>query len=505
MMQGLYTSSSGMMAHSNGLGVIGNNLANVSTVGFKQQMLLFQDLQSEDFPIGAAYEIETRQIGLGSMQGFSRTLFNEGALAAAENTTDLAIGGKGFFQVVDENNEAFYTRAGNFFIDQEGTMRNPGGQALMGFAIEDGAQSDELTEITINSNDDAIAINPPKATENATAIMNLYTINDEYNDPTNPYFSMIQSWDANLNPPISGVESNSFSFYDANGTKQTANLYFDEANVVDGKKVYEYVISMDPALDGRAEYANTASAGLLLAGTMTFSSSGELENINSFSPNGDDLRNPANWSLSSLNNGVPSLELTLAGQEPQSIQLNLGASGTSDAWVLSNGDEAGEISAADIGTNFSGLPGLTSPEYTSTKTTALSTSTSLKNLSQDGYAEGSLTNMEIDSSGTVLLNYTNGQQAELYSIPVFRFTSEDGLRREGDNLYSYSQEAGQMEYGTAGTENYGKIYSNTLEQSNVDMSREMVNMIVVQRGFQSNSKSVQAIDTMIQKAIEMKR
>ncbi|MDD4700708.1 MAG: flagellar hook-basal body complex protein, partial [Desulfovibrio sp.] len=101
--------------------------------------------------------------------------------------------------------------------------------------------------------------------------------------------------------------------------------------------------------------------------------------------------------------------------------------------------------------------------------------------------------------------YSNNQSMSLWQIPVCRFTSEDGLRREGDNLFSASPDAGQMEMGVAGTENYGTIRAYNTENSNVDMATEMTNMIINQRGFQSNSKVVTTADQMLQKAVEMKR
>ena len=163
------------------------------------------------------------------------------------------------------------------------------------------------------------------------------------------------------------------------------------------------------------------------------------------------------------------------------------------------------ISAAAIGNEFSSLPGMTSAEFSSNATTALRTSASLKNLSQDGYTRGELQNMFINENGVVQLSYTNGQSHDLYQIPLARFTSEDGLYRAGNNLYQYTDEAGNVEFGIAGTENYGDIMSQTLETSNVDIASEMANLIVLQRGFQSNSKSLQTVDTMLQRALELKR
>ena len=109
------------------------------------------------------------------------------------------------------------------------------------------------------------------------------------------------------------------------------------------------------------------------------------------------------------------------------------------------------------------------------------------------------------ADGTVVGKFSNNKSMNLWQIPVCRFTSEDGLRREGNNVFSATEDSGQMEMGVAGTENYGKINAYNIENSNVDMATEMVNMIVNQRGFQSNSKVVTTADQLLQKAMELKR
>ena len=113
--------------------------------------------------------------------------------------------------------------------------------------------------------------------------------------------------------------------------------------------------------------------------------------------------------------------------------------------------------------------------------------------------------VDVNADGTVVGKYSNSESMNLWQIPVCRFTSEDGLRREGNNLFAATKDSGTMEMGVAGTENYGKINAYNIENSNVDMSQEMVNMIVNQRGFQSNSKVVTTADQMLQKAMELKR
>ena len=160
---------------------------------------------------------------------------------------------------------------------------------------------------------------------------------------------------------------------------------------------------------------------------------------------------------------------------------------------------------ANHGGTFRAVMGTAYTKATNATTNYTTSSPVARVSTQDGYPEGSLSNISITADGTVVGKYSNNQSANLWQIPVCRFTSEDGLRREGNNLFSATDDAGAMEMGTAGTENYGKINAYNIENSNVDMASEMVNMIVTQRGFQSNSKVVTTADQMLQKAMELKR
>lgn len=505
IMQSLYIGATGMKTHSSGLSIVSQNISNVNTVGFKQQLMLFDNLMSENLPSPNATNGGMNQVGMGVHIGAVRTSFNQGAFETTANYTEVALAGKGFFQVSDEKG-SYYTRAGNFSFDSTGTLRSPDGKNVTGIPFVDGVESGQLGDIVLNMDDVDTVTDPSKATTSMKASMNIFTDKDTFADPNDPYFAMLKSWDGTNSPPLNGAESLALQFYDANGVKQSLTVNFDSAPAVNGDHILEYTISMDPSLDARPEYADSKSAGLLMAGTMSFSSVGELKNMSSFSPTGGDLTDLNNWQLSTLENGLPSINLQLAGLPPQKISLNIGMSGDGN-WVnaKNEGLTAGGLSAAELGTDVQKIPGMTTPTFNSQATTGLKTNSSLKSLNQDGYPEGDLANLNIDNDGIIHATYTNGQTHPTYRIPVFRFTSEDGLRREGNNLYAYTDDAGTMEHGVAGTENYGKIMSNRLEISNVDMSREMVNMMIVQRGFQTNSKALQTADSMIQKALEIKR
>ena len=499
MMQGLYTAATGLKTHGEGMQVVSHNLANVSTVGYKQQHILFSDLMYQHLNLGTSNTIIQNQKGLGSAPGAIRTLFNDGAFEQGNTMTDMAIAGKGFFQVSDGMRN-YYTRAGNFRFDKEGVLRTPTGLSVTGIRLgPNGQEQGGLTAVSVNFNDDAVAIDPPKASSSITALMNVNISIDQVSDPENPYFSLIAAWDGTQSPPLAqtGYEQ-PLEFYDSQGNRRTASIHFDTAPAANGQTILEYIVTVPPDLDARPNAQGTQGAGLLMAGTLTFAASGELVNMSAFTPGGGDLKDLSNWTPAALSGGVPQFTVTLPGQAPQSISLNMGATG-------SGGWNQTVPNAAAVGTTQSSLPGLTAPSYGTTKTTAWPKSSALNSYSQDGYGTGQLNDVFIDATGTITASYSNGQSHDLYRIPLFRFTSEDGLRREGNNLYSATPESGLMEYGTAGTENYGTILANTLETSNVDMSKEMVNMIIVQRGFQSNSKSVTTANEMLQKAIELKR
>ena len=182
------------------------------------------------------------------------------------------------------------------------------------------------------------------------------------------------------------------------------------------------------------------------------------------------------------------------------VTLNLGISATG-GWQNSPG------TAASVGTDPTALASMGSAYTRASDATTNYTASSpvLRSKNQDGYAAGTLNKISISEDGTVVGSFSNNKSMNLWQIPICRFTSEDGLRREGNNVFSATTDSGQMEMGVAGTENYGKVSAYNIENSNVDMSKEMVNMIVNQRGFQSNSKVVTTADQMLQKAMELKR
>lgn len=150
-----------------------------------------------------------------------------------------------------------------------------------------------------------------------------------------------------------------------------------------------------------------------MAGTLTFSSSGELTNMSAFTPGSGDLKDLNNWTAAPLVNGTPQLSLAFADREPQTVALNLGLTAGSDAW------ENMPASAAGVGTSISSLPGMSSPSHGTQQTSNLPVASSLISSRQDGYPTGELSDVQVEENGDIVATYSNGQTKSLYRIPGF--------------------------------------------------------------------------------------
>lgn len=503
MNSSLYIGATGMKGLSQGMQVTSNNLANVSTIGYKKQDILFSDLISQNQAANGEWwnnqddsRVAVGQVGMGLQVETVRTYFTNGDLQSSSNMTDLAINGKGFFQVSDDNGGVFYTRAGDFITDSEGVWRTPSGLALNGYKLNSDGTRGELTNVQI----DKFSTIPAQATSSISVSMNFNSIGDSSANEENPYFSLLENYDASKGTPLNSSQystSQQMTIYEQDGNKRTVTAYYDGAPANGGSKFVEFVIADDSIAKFDADdnpIEVKAGDGLLMAGVLEFDSTGNLVNISAFSPAEEGTKDLSQWTPATLSNGSPAINVN--GQE---VGINFG---------LPVGEEWGNApaSAAAIGQSASSLPRVAEDaQRADYPTTAFNTSAISNSYKQDGYSAGNLTNLSVSSDGKIVGYFDNGQNMDLWEIPVARFTSEDGLYREGGNLFSATEASGTVELGQGGTENYGTIQSYNIEGSNVDVAQEFVNMIITQRGFQSNSKVVTTADELLKKALELKR
>ncbi len=491
MNSSLYIGASGLRSYGEGMSVVSNNLANLNTVGFKQSMMMYQDLISRTETCTANYYTGLAQSGAGVANATVRTLFTDGGLELTTTSTDLAINGIGYFGV-QNNGETLYTRAGNFRFTKEGDLVDPSGYNLLGHSLRGGIEDPAVTPIRLDMTPGSwVSLMPAKPTSEVQVISNLGGITDVSSDPANPFFSMAAKWNGGQNPPLTDKAysfQESFEVYDPSGNKHDLALYYDLAGEADGILTYEYILGANP--EETSVYGDK-NAGMFLKGTMSFNSMGQIIGMTAFNP--DD-------SQAAINNGFPAFTANFAGAASQQVNLDIG-------FKLEQGWNPNITSpSAGVGPNtidfFLPTPGAV---RSSSSMTAYGGTYSNLVHRQNGYPEGELSNIVVSADGVISGRYSNSQTQDLYQLNLYRFTSQDGLKREGGNHFSVTDASGPAQEGRPGKENFGIIHSSTIEQSNVDMAREFTTMIITQRAFQMNSKVVTTSDQMLQKALELKR
>lgn len=532
----LYAGTSGLKGHGEAMAVIGNNISNVSTVGFKGARMQFEDALSQEITTAAG----VGQVGRGVQVGTVMADFAQGSLETTSESTDLAIGGEGFFEVSPPGEDInYYTRAGNFRFDEEGYLVDPHGYRVQGWEVLQENTSAAATGESAAANNDSIQISgvpgdirlenfqsPPEETSHVDLIANLDSASaDNSTNASDPFFSMFGTWDATEETPLGDslyAYQSTIKVYDENGTSHNMTTYFDPVNEnisgTGGNQYWEYMVTVDPSEDNRTFWnASDTKQGVLMTGTLTFNSAGELANMNGYtlmsdsSPNDLGSWEPAQFSQDGYPICTPNFlgnaEADFTDEDnAENIEINFGVnnkdlSGTSDpGWSGGPGSNP-----ANIGTDIDNLIAFQDPERSAQSMTNYSTGSTTIFQSQDGYGPGYLENISVDRDGVITGNYSNGQVLELYALTLANFNNEYGLNREGGNLFSETRSSGPALTNLAGTGGLGTVASNSLEQSNVDLATEFVKMITTEKGFQANSKTITTTDTMLSVLINLKR
>ncbi|MFW5488609.1 MAG: flagellar hook protein FlgE [Desulfovibrio sp.] len=524
----MYSGISGLRTHSQAMSVIGNNLANQSTYGFKGSNTHFQDLFYASISTGSGIG----QVGQGSQVAAIMSDFGQGPNETTTAATDVSIGGKGFFVVKNpDTNESFYTRAGNFRFDKQGNLIDTHGYIVQGWEVEPGSSGGRVR--TVGSAGNIKLANfqsPPQATKAVNMVMNLNSKDDDKSaDPTDPFFSLLKNWNGQKEPPLASsryAAQNTIKVYDENGTSHDLTVYFDpvkDSSVTSnagGQQVWEFIVTVPPNADGRvlggSKVSTTSAAGLVMAGTLTFDAAGNITGMSAFtlgSGAGGDLKGLNQWTPAKFSdNGLPVFTAnfsklndasTTSAPNATNIELDFGlrnqdTTGTGWAGAASN--------ASVIGTTVASLNNFSRPQVEGQASTAYDESGSTAiTQTQDGYGAGFLQSISINNDGVITGHYSNGQVLDLYALTLANFNSMEGLNRIGGNLFSETRESGPATTGLAGVGGLGTVSSNSLEQSNVDTAEQMVKMITTQRGFQANSKIITTADAMLQEVIQLKR
>lgn len=402
---------SGLNAASKSLEVIGNNVANASTVGFKQSQVVFADVYASSLAGGGA-----SQVGIGTKLAQVAQQFTQGNLSTTNNPLDLSINGNGFFGVQNASGDVFYTRNGQFQLDAAGNIINSTGFQLRGYPIDATGEPDKTAPLQ--------ALQIPGGRVGATASrtieidMNLDArkdVADVSTGPAGPYHHMTTA-----------------TVYDSLGNSHILQAYYLKTDTNEWE--------VHGVLNGDALTPS-------LLGNLNFDANGQLD--------------PAADVVMSRNIAI----VPANGANPLDISLSFGQR----------------------------------------KVSQLSTAFTVDRIfDQEGRAPGELTGFGIGADGVVVGRYSNGATSKLGQIALTTFQNPNGLQAMGNNLWKDSPASGPALTDEPGLGTRGLLQASTVEESNVDLTAELVKMITAQRNYQANAQTIKTQDQAMQTLVNMR-
>ncbi len=417
----LYSGVSGLNTNGQAMSVIGNNLANTNTVGYKGARTVFADLLSSNINGSGGVSQIGRGVGMSTVDN----MFSQGTFESTESSLDVAIEGDGFFILKEPGNLTdYYSRAGSFRFDEDGYLTNPEGLRVQGkeYDADGNLIAGDARDILVSS-EGLIA-------GNATTALSLNT--------------NLDSSEAILAGGLGGLDiedpatfnySSSTQIFDSLGNPHLLTTYF----IKTAENIWNWAWSTEDSTETVIEGDGVT--------TLEFTEDGILTNAA--------LDPPADTT-----DDIPVI-----------------------AWANGAADTAIEVTF---------------------ETTQFNSESIVISRDQNGFAAGEVTGIDIDPEGIVIASYSNGEQVKISQLVLGKFMNPNGLSLEGNNLYTETSTSGQPRTGFPGAE-LGNVFTNSLEQSNVDMGAEFVKMITVQRGFQANSKIITTVDELLGELINLKR
>ena len=404
---------SGLNSSSKALEVLGNNIANANTVGFKSAEVHFSDVFANSLSGGGA-----SQVGIGSAISGIQQTFSQGNVTATNNPLDISINGGGFFRM-SQGGAVTYTRNGQFHLDNAGYIVNDQSSRLMGFPADANGTITASNPVELQLSASQIQPRPtsdPLAGD-LTANLNL---DSRQGVPTLTPF--------NFANPETYNYSTALSVYDTLGVPHTMTMYFSRVSAGGPWEVNATLDGADP---------------LPLPDQLAFDTSGVL--------------------TTAMPLVLPSWALTTGADTPWS-------------------------------------PG--SMDFTGT--TQYGSASSVDRLTQGGYTTGSLAGMSVGADGVVQGRYSNGQTRNLGQVVLATFTNPNGLQSLGNNQWALSSVSGTELVSAPGTGSRGVLQSASVEESNVDLTAQLVNMITQQRNYQANAQTIKTQDQILQTLVNLR-
>ena len=486
MMRSLFSGVSGLKIHQTKMDVIGNNIANVNTAGFKSSTVVFSDILYQTTqaatgpnPTTGATGQNPMQIGLGgNVSSITTNISGAGGSERTDNPFDIRITGDAFF-IVNSGGTNYFTKAGSFKVDANGTLCTSFGAPVMGWQPDENGQEivqDAVSPLTIMSAENLYA--EPEATKNCYISGNI----DQKDS---------QLASDGVGKPLQ------VSFFDSLGNSYLAKLSFRQSSPNDPT---QYTVSLTDIVDSnnksimtKVETGQDGKETVVASGlTVSFNGvtypydvtsqtikAGGNENVIVFDSVTGKFKNAGSNAAGAKE--LKALDLTISTQSPSSSFRN------------------GQTVSIDFST-------ITMYSQSGSSSLEAKKGTSSTDNTGAGKKVGNMTGVSIDASGKIRGTYDNGTSKLLGQIAVATFPNASGLEAVGNNMFAATKNSGEFDgMGQDPTTGGNSLTTGVLEMSNVDLSSEFTSMITTQRGFQANSRIITTSDTMLEELINLKR
>ena len=445
---------SGLNTSSKALDVIGNNVANSSTVGFKSADAHFADVYASTLGAGGA-----NQVGIGTNLAGIVQQFTQGNVSTTNNTLDIAINGNGFFRL-SQNGAISYSRNGQFHLDKNGYIVNDQNLCLTGYpACMDGSirqQNPQELQVTA----DLLKLSPvATGTSTGGEYAGAQVAVNLNSDAPAKTWAVGAGTVPNISPDGFNYQTG-LTIYDSLGNAHTMTMYFVKSGVTPG--AWDLYTNVDgTAMDGAGDTPNLATPV-----SIVFDSNGQLSTINGTAV----VPNPAAGGT------LPEIPVSI---DLDQVAANLGRV----SW--------GATSPMTFNLNLAG-------------TTQYSDAFATNRRVQDGYSSGNLAGLNIGKDGVIQGRYSNGQTRNVGQMVLASFDNPNGLQSIGGNQWIETSISGQPTVDAPGTGRLGEVQSNAVEESNVDLTSELVKMITQQRNYQANSQTIKTQDQIMQTIVNLR-
>ncbi|WDE13216.1 flagellar hook protein FlgE [Thalassomonas haliotis] len=454
---------SGLNAAQKDLDVTSNNIANVNTTGFKESRAEFVDVYASSLLASGK-----TKVGDGVLTSEVAQQFSQGSVQFTTNALDLAVTGNGFFSTAPtlDSSDISYTRAGQFKLNDSNFIVNSAGEFLLGFPVNADGSSASVSLSTATPIQIPTSSGAPTPTSEVDIKMNL-PAGDAIAGP-------IGEFDAT--DPLTYNHSTSVTIYDSLGDSHVMTYYFVKEAPIAGPPATNPWM-MFAAVDGNLiDIDDGTGPGAIAEGRVGGGTPATVPTVSGarlyFDPSGD----------------FTAQEPALADGGIVTAQLGAG--------ILANGSDPTQTIEIDFNIDGTG-PNANEP-------TQFASNFEVTALDQDGLAVGRLTGIEIDTTGLVLAKYSNGTATPLQRIGLVNFANDQGLTQVGGTSWKESIASGEGLAGEAGTGTFGTINSQALEQSNVNLTTELIDLISAQRNFQANSRALEVDNQLNQTILQIR-